>query len=104
MTVSYEKFVAPLQELGALNVANIEKLVSLQLEGIEEIANAGVDALKKATAVKDVEGAKSYYTGQTEVARSIIENAVARSKSAVEIAQVYPTSVKRIVDNALAIG
>lgn len=104
MTKSVEKYVAPIQELAALNAANFEKLVNLQLQGIEEIASATVDSVTKASSVKDLESAKSYFTGQTETAEGIYEGAVARSKSAVELAQSYPASVKKIVDNALAIG
>lgn len=104
MTKSVEKYVAPMQELAALNAANFEKLVSLQLQGIEEVATATIDSLKKASSVKDLESAKSYLSGQTETAKGMYESAVARSKTAAEIAQSYPASVKKIVDNALAIG
>lgn len=104
MSISVEKFVAPIQELGALNVANIEKLVSLQVGAIEEAAKTAVESLKNASAVKDLEGAKAYFVGQSEVAKQSVESAIARSKSVAEIAQAYPASVKKIVDKALAIG
>ena len=104
MSISVEKFVAPIQELGALNVTNIEKLISLQVEAIEEAASIAVDSLKKAAAVKDLEGARSYFTSQSEVAKQNVETAVERSKSVAEIAQAYPAGVKKIVDKALAIG
>lgn len=104
MNTYVEKYVAPVQELAALNAANFEKLVNLQLQGIEEVATATVDSVKKASSVKDLESARSYIAGQTETAKGIYESAVARSKSATEIAQSYPASVKKIVDNALAIG
>ena len=104
MSISVEKFVAPIQELGALNVANIEKLISLQIEAYEEVASTVVESMKKATAVKDMEGVKGYFTSQSEVARQSVENAQARTKSVAEIAQAYPASVKKIVDKALAIG
>jgi len=104
MSISVEKFVAPIQELGALNVANIEKLISLQVEAIEEAAGTVVESLKQAAAVKDLESAKGYFTSQSEVARQTVESAVARSKSVAEFAQTYPASVKKIVDKALAIG
>jgi phasin family protein len=104
MSISVEKFVAPVQELGALNVANIEKLISLQVEAFEEAAKTAVESLKKASAVKDLEGAKAYFAGQSEVVKQSVESAVARSKSVAEIAQAYPAGVKKIVDKALAIG
>ena len=104
MNTSVEKFVAPVQELVALNVANIEKLAGIALESLEENVNAGIDTLKKAASVKDLDSARSYYTGQTEATRKVFESNVARSKTVTDIAQSYPASVKKIVDNALAIG
>lgn len=104
MSIQIEKFIAPIQELSALNVANFEKLVDLQIRGLEESAKAGVDSLKQATSVKDLESAKSYFAGQTEAVKQIVESAVARSKSVVEIVQAYPGSVKSIVENAVAVG
>lgn len=104
MNTTVEKFVAPIQEIVALNVANIEKLAGITLESLEENVNAGIDSLKKASSVKDLESVKSYFAGQTEVSRKVFESNVARSKTVAEIAQSYPASVKKIVDNALAIG
>lgn len=102
MNFEIEKFVAPIQELNALYVDNVEKLAGIQLEALEESVNAGVDSLKKASSVKDIEGAKSYFVGQSEAAKVAVENAVARGKSVAEIVQAYPASVKKILDSALA--
>ena len=104
MTISVEKLVAPIQQLAVLNAANFEKIVSLQLQGIEEVATATVDSVKKAASVKDLDSAKSYYTDQSDTVKGIVESAVARNKTVAELVQSYPSSVKKIVDNALAIG
>ena len=40
MNAQIQKFITPVQELTALNVANIEKLVNLQLAGLTETAAA----------------------------------------------------------------
>jgi len=104
MTIQIDKFVNPVRELNALNVANLEKLVAIQLEGIEEVAKTGVESLKKAAAVNDLEGAKSYLSGQVEVIQGVVENAIARSRSVAEIAQSYSTSAKKIVENAVTIS
>jgi Phasin protein. len=104
MNIQFEKFVAPVQGLNALNVANIEKLVDLQLQGLVESTTAGVNALKQAASIKDLESAKSYIAGQVEAVKQIVESAVARSKSVAEIVQAYPGSVKSIVGNVFTIG
>lgn len=104
MSISVEKFVVPIQELGALNVANIEKLIGMQVEAFNEAAKTAVESMKNATAVKDLEGAKAYFTSQSEVAKQSVESAIARTKSVAEIAQAYPASVKKIVDKAITVS
>ncbi|MBI4005369.1 MAG: phasin family protein [Gammaproteobacteria bacterium] len=104
MNIQIEKFVAPIQELVALNVANIEKLVNIQVEAIEEAAKTGVDTLKQVAEIKDIEGVKSHFASLTDVVRTTVENAVVRSKSVAGIFQAYPGSVKSIVENAVKIG
>ena len=44
MSNQIEKLVAPIQELSALAVNNIEKVTELQLKGIAECAEANVQA------------------------------------------------------------
>ena len=104
MNVQIEKLLTPVQELAELNVANIEKLVSLQLEGIEESTRAGIESLKKAVSIRDLEAARSYLAGQTEVVKAAVESASARAKSVAEMAQSYQASVKKIVEKTFAIN
>ena len=104
MNAQIQKFLSPVQELTALNVANIEKLVNLQLEGLQESANASVESLKQAASIKDLEGAKSYIAGQTEVVKATVESASARAKAVADIAQSYQAGVKKIVESAFTIS
>jgi len=104
MNVQIEKLMAPVQELAELHIANIEKLVSLQLEGIEEGAKAGIESLKKAVSVKDIDAARNYLAGQTEVVKAAVESATARAKTMAELAQSYQASVKKIVEKSFTIN
>ena len=104
MNVQIEKLMAPVQELAELNVSNMEKLVSLQLEGLEESAKVGIESLKKAISVKDLDAAKSYLAGQTEIVKAAVESASARAKTVAELVQTYQTSVKKIVEKTFAIN
>ena len=104
MNVQIEKLLVPVQELAALNVASLEKIVNLQLETLAESATVGVEALKQAAAIKDVEGAKKYFTGQAEVAKAAVESATERAGKVAEIAQTYQAGVSKIVGNTIAVN
>lgn len=104
MNAQIEKLMAPVQELAALNVANIEKLVTLQLAGLAEGAKVGVESLKQALSIKDIEDAKTYVAGQTAAVKTAVESASARAKVVAEITQAYQAGVKKIVENTFAIN
>ena len=104
MNAQIQKFITPVQELTALNVANIEKLVNLQLAGLTETAAAGVESLKQAASIKDLDGARSYLAGQTEAVKASVESASARAKAVAEIAQSYQAGVKKIVESTFAVN
>lgn len=95
-------YLKTLNELTALNVAQIEKLAELQVEAFEEISNAGVVSLKKAADVATLDGAKAYIEEQSAALRILGENAASRSKTAVEISKDYPNQVKAIFEKAVA--
>jgi len=101
MNDQIEKFVAPLQELTALAVSNIEKLTELQLKSIEESANASVEALKSATAITDVEGFQSYLSAQAESAKDIAKNAQTNAQTIAELGKSYAEEAGKIVKDAM---
>ena len=100
MSNDIEKFVAPLQELSALAVSNIEKMTELQLKGITECADANVQALKSASAIKDVTDLQAYIKAQTAAAIAIAENAQANARTIAELGQSYAEEAKKIAEDA----
>ena len=100
MTINITKLVTPVHELNALTVTNIEKLVALQLKTIKECARVGVESLKGATAVRDLEGLKVYIEGQTDVAKGFAESIVADTRKVVDFGQSYAKAATEIVESA----
>lgn len=98
-----EKLVTPIQELSALAVSNIEKLTELKLNSIELSANASVEALKSAAAIKDVGGMQAYFSAQLEAAKAITKNAETNAKTIAELGQSYVDEAKNIVEGALSV-
>ncbi len=101
MVTNVEKLVAPVQELNVLTIKNIEKLAELQLKTIEENTNIGLESLKAAIGVKDLDGWKDYITAQTEVANGIAEGMVANVSTFAELGQGYINEAKGIVEGVL---
>ncbi len=102
MSNDIEKLVAPIRELSALAVSNIEKLTELQLKGITQCADANVQALKSANAIKDVKDLQAYIDAQTAAAVAIAENAEKNAKTIAELGQSYAEEAKKIAEDAFS--
>lgn len=102
MNTQVNKFFAPLRELNALAVENVEKLVDIQMKFIEDSTKAGIDSMKGAAAVTDLEGLKSYLTKQTEANKELAERTLTDSKSVMELGKSYTSEVQKIMKEAMA--
>ena len=102
MSNDIEKLVAPIQELSALAIRNIEKLTEIQLKGITESADANVQALKSASAIKDVKDMQAYIDAQTAAAIATAENAKTNAKTIAELGESYANDAKKIAENAFS--
>ena len=102
MNKDIENLVAPIRELSALAVSNIEKLTELQLKGITQCAEANVQALKSANAIKDVNDLQAFIEAQTEAAIAIAENAQANARTIAELGQSYAEETKKIAEDAFS--
>jgi phasin family protein len=91
---------APIRELNNVAVENIEKIVNIQMKALEETSKAGVESLKGAAAVSDLEGLKTYLTNQAEVSRQLTERALADTKSVMELGNSYNSEVQKVVKDA----
>lgn len=101
MNAQVEKFVAPVQALNALAVDNIEKLVDLQVKRFEETAKLGIQQWKEATAIKDLDGFKAYWTKSAELAKTLAEQAVEDARTVVELGNSYSNEAQRIYKDSV---
>ena len=104
MNAQAEKYIAPVQELNALAIENIEKLVNIQVKRFEETAKVGVEQLKAAAAVKDVDGIKDFFTSYAEAVRSLSEKTIEDVRAAFELGNSYTSEAQRIYKDALKIN
>ncbi len=96
-----EKLAAPVLELNALAVKNIEQLTELQLKTIQDNATIGVESIKSASAITDLEGLQSFLTDQAEVAKQIAEGILANARTVAELSQGYAAEAKEIAETSL---
>ena len=102
MVTNIENLTVPVQELNTLAVKNIEKLAEVGLKSIETNTTVVLDSLKKAVAVKDVDGWKNYLSGQIEVANEVFASAIADARKVTEIGEDYVTHAQGIVDGVIS--
>ena len=96
-----EKLAAPVEELNALAVKNIEQLTELHLKTIQDNATIGVESIKSASAITDLEGLQSFLTDQAEVAKQIAEGIFANARTVAELSQGYAAEAKEIAETSL---
>jgi phasin family protein len=102
MNAQVNKFFAPVRELNALAVENVEKVIGIQMKYIEDSAKLGIESLKGAAAIDDVEGLRTYLTKQAEVSKELSERALNDSKTVMELGKSYTNEVQKIMKDALA--
>ncbi len=102
MNTQFEKIMAPIQKLNALSIKSLEDITALQLSYAEKSIGAGIESLKGAVSVKDIESLKAYFAAQTAAAKGVVENTVSATDSFSKIGKAYAADAKRILDTALS--
>ena len=103
MNAQVDKYLAPFRELNALAVENAEKVIDMQMKYIEENAKIGLESMKEAAAITDVEGLKAYMTKQAEVSKTLAERTMADGRSMVELGNSYTAELQKIMKDAIAV-
>jgi len=104
MNAQTEKYIAPVQELSALAIENFEKLLNMQVKRFEETAKMGVEQMKAAAAVKNVDGMKDFFTAYAEAVRALSEKTIEDVRTAFELGNSYTNEAQRICKDALKIN
>ena len=104
MNAQVNKYFEPLRELNALAVENVEKIVGIQMKYIEDSAKLGIESMKGAAAISDVEGLKTYLTKQAEMSKELSERALSDSKTVMELGKSYTSEVQKIMKDAMTVS
>ena len=101
MNMQTEKYFEPVRQINALALENIEKLLEIQLKSINDTTRLGVEQLKSAVDIKDVDGLKKYITDQTEIVKGLGDRFVKDSQAALQIGTSYTDKVQQIVTETI---
>ncbi len=101
MNTNIETYLAPVKAINELTIKNVEKVVNHQVKTFKDNAKIGVDSLKAASSVTDVESWKSYITSQLDVARNASESLVSDARAFAELGQEYTSEVRSILEDAI---
>ena len=101
MNAQVEKYIAPVQELNALTIDSMEKLIGLNMKRFEESAKASIEQLRAAASIKDVEDVKSYLNNYANIMRQLGERTVEDTRAVIEMGNAYTTEAQRIFKDAL---
>ena len=102
METNFENYLEPVKAINELNIKNVEKIVNHQVKSLKDSTKIGVDTLKAAASVTDLESWKSFVTGQLEVAKSASEALMSDARAYAEMGQEYTSEVRGIVEGAFA--
>ncbi len=91
-----QDFFAPVKALNELALANVEKLVEMNLATMHKYSDITLDAWKAALDVKDVQGMQEYVARQGEVAKEVVEGMVADAKEVAKLSQDYAAGAQKI--------
>ena len=101
MNAQTEKYLEPVREINTLALENVEKLLDIQLKSINDTARLGVEQLKSASDIKDVDGLKKYFTDQAELVKSLGERFVKDTQTALELGTSYTDKVQQIMTETI---
>lgn len=101
MANTFEEFIAPVKELNALTLKNIEEIAAIQVKAIEENTKISMDAFKASIEIKDFDSLNSYIQEQASTAQNIANSAIEDSKEIAKLTESYTNSVKELVEKSI---
>ena len=101
MTEQSKNMMAVAQELNNLAVAEVEKVTALQLASLQNYADLGVNQLKGAAAVNDLESLRAYLSTQPELLKSVGEKMVADAQALTKIGVEFGVEAQKVLQGGL---
>ena len=93
----FEKTLGPGKAIAELNLKNVEKFVSFNVDLYTKYTTLALANTKEALTISDVDSAQAYFTKQSEKSKETMETLVADANSAVEMGKAYSEELQALL-------
>lgn len=101
----YQSFLNPVVKANKLAVANLEKLVSFQVNAMQSYVELGLDWLKAAAEVSDPKSLQAFFSGQAEAANVVRQKLLDDAKALADLNAEFTAEFDKLVrDNVAELG
>ncbi len=90
------------KEVNQLTLANVERLVDLNIESVRKYTDVVLGSWKDALAISDLESGQEYIAKQGKVAQEVVKNLADDAKVVAEIGQEYASDMQKVVAENVA--
>lgn len=91
----------PLVRANKLFAANVEKIVVFQMNALKSYLDIGLNQLKAAAEITDIESMQDFYKRQTEIAQTVQQKLMIDAKVMSDMATRFKTEMDNLTKAAL---
>lgn len=102
LTEQSKSFMAPVQKLNTIAIANTEKLVTFQMESLQKYAELGLAQWRAAAQVNDPESLMAYVTAQGGRMTEVGEQMMADAKQAYQLGMGFLSEAQKVTQENVA--
>ncbi|MDX1655120.1 MAG: phasin family protein [Candidatus Competibacteraceae bacterium] len=102
MMVQFQSLTGPVVKTNKLMVANLEKLVSFQLDSLQGYVNLTVERLKAAAEVQDVKGMQDFVAGQAETLNVVRQKMLDDAKALADMGAGFKAEFDKLAEENAA--
>jgi phasin family protein len=102
VTEQSKSFMAPVQKLNTIAIANTEKLLAFQTASLQKYAQMGMAQWKAAAQVNDTESLMAYFTAQGARMTSVGNQVIADTKLAYQLGMDFLSEAQKATQENVA--
>lgn len=102
VTEQSKSFMAPVQKLNAIAIANTEKTFAFQTASLQKYAELGMAQWKAAAEVNDAESLVAYLTDQGARMTDVGEQVIADTKQAYRLGMDFLSEAQKVTEENMA--
>ena len=97
-----EKLLVSIKDLNNLMMANVQRLMKMNIDLVENYTQIGLDNYKSATSIKSVDELVEYAQKQSDIAQDVGRKITEDAKTVIEMSNQYLAGSRRVAEDSLA--